>query len=166
MSAELRMMIESASEWAENLFRRQDAIGPMWHMIRANGEHIVMPGPDTDKDTAATIIRSFCELFDVIRCLFIDEAWIAMGLGKSREENERIMAWVNEHGSLQDYPGRDEVVVFQGEDADGLMVSAHRRIIRGHGRPKLGPLEYVDMTGIQSEGRLVGMLPRRAAKVH
>jgi hypothetical protein len=57
-------------------------------------------------------------------------------------------------------------LAFNGEDADGGMLTAHRRIIREPGKPPtLGPL-HIDENILQSEGRYVGMLPpRRDAKV-
>jgi hypothetical protein len=42
------------------------------------------------------------------------------------------------------------------------MMTAQREILRPHGKPpRLGPLEINDLKGWSSEGRFVGMLPRR-----
>ena len=158
-AAQLRMLIENASDWAEKIFARKGQILPMWHAVTSNGEHVVMDAPSSDKDTSAVIVRAFFELNDVVRCLFIDEAWTAQG-------GEELRKWVEEHNQqIATYPNRVEVVAFMGEDdADG-MITAHRRIIRGQGKPKLGSLEYIDWAGGESSGRLVGMLPRRGARV-
>lgn len=158
---DLRQMIESASGWAEKQFARKGEVLPMWHAMKSNGEHIIIPAPPTDKDTSATIMRALFELHDVVRCLFIDEAWVFDGVGKGHEENERVMKWIKEHDGISGFPGRVEVVTFAGEDEAAGSMQAHRRIIRGQGKPRLAPLAYLDMTGVRSEGRLVGMLPRR-----
>ena len=157
-AADLRAMINVASGWAEKQFNREGAIAPLWHAVKATGEHLVIPAPDTDKDTGAMIMRALFELHDVVCCLFIDEAWIAEG-------GEDLKAYVDQHHGVQHFPGRIEVVAFMGEDADGMMLTAHRRIDRTRSKARLGPLEITDMVGVQSQGRLVGMLPRRQAKV-
>lgn len=155
-AAQLREMIEAASSWVEKHFAKTGRILPMWHAVKANGEHAVVEAPSGDKDTSVAMVRAFFELNNVVRCLFIDEAWTAQG---GKELNE----WVKQHdGNIHSYPNRVEIVAFMGEDDRDGMITAHRRIIRGQGKPKLGPLEFMDWTGGQSEGRLVGMLPRRA----
>jgi hypothetical protein len=159
-AADLRMLIEHASSWAEKIFARKGQILPMWHAVKASGEHVVMPAPPGDKDTSVALVRAFFELNDVVRCLFINEAWTAFG-------GEDLTEWVEQHGgSIHDYPDRVEVVAFMGEDDTEGMMTAHRRIIRGQGKATLGPLEFMDWSRGHSEGRLVGLLPRRAARMH
>jgi hypothetical protein len=155
MSAtELREMIEIASESAEEQFARRGCVPAVWSAVTAKGEYMIIEPPHRDKDTSMFLLRVLFEIKDVIRCLFIDEAWTARG-------GEALRQWVEQHGDIHTYPGRIEVIAFLGEDSEGGMINAHRRIIRGAGKPKLGPLEYLeDFT--QSEGRLVGMLPRRS----
>jgi hypothetical protein len=160
-AADLRLMIERASRHVEGIFQATGHILPMWHAIKSNGKHIIMPAPETDdKDTAAAIMRALFELEDVVCCLFIDEAWIieAHNAGDARKLNE----WIAQGHGARDHPNRYEVVVFAAEDANS-MLTARRPIIRpAHGKPKLGPLQIDDMRGVQSSGRMVGMLPRRA----
>jgi hypothetical protein len=165
-AANLRAIIEYASGWAEKTLIRRGKIAPIWHAVKSNGEYVVLSGALTDsKDISAAMVRAYFELHDVVRCVFISEAWTFDGIGKSREENERVMKWIEEHDGLSDFPGVVEVVTFCGEDADAGQIQAHRQIIRGKGKLRLGPLKFLDMTGVQSEGRFIGMLPRRAAKV-
>lgn len=157
-AADLRMLIEHASDWAEKQFGRKGRLWPMWHAVKANGDHIVMEAPPGSKDESAAMVRAFFELNDVVRCLFIDEAWIAVG-------GEELRRWVEENNQqIATYPGRVEVVAFMGEDDVDGMLTAHRKIIRGEGKPKLGPLT-VNERWDNAQGRLVGMLPRRAARV-
>jgi hypothetical protein len=164
--AELRRMIEMASDYAEKRMAKKGEVRPIWHAVRADGRHVVLPAPPTDdKDLGALIMREVFKHGDVAACLFIDEAWTADATGDA--DTARLTAWLDAHDwSLEGYPDRIECVIFHGEDRDGRMVTAQRRIDRSGGRPKLGPLRFDDMTGVQSEGRLIGMLPpRRDAKV-
>src|SRR5262245_29583117 len=164
MSDSLRAFIEVASDKIERIFRIRSVILPMWHYIDRHGIQQATRAPPGDKDRAATIMRALFQLHGATRCLYIDEAWTWDGFGKPLEENERVMNWIKEHGGLADFPDRVEVVVFAGEDQSESSMQAHRRIIRGQGKPKLGPLEFLDMVGVRSEGRMVGMLPRRAGE--
>jgi len=163
-ATDLRVMIEIASTFAERAFEFEGGVAPIWHAVTARGEHHVIPALPTDKNSAAVLMRAFFELHDVVRCLFIDEAWTVEA--KTQEERERVRAWVAEHGGIAGYPDRIEVVSMMCEDADAGQMTASRRIIRKRGhKPRLGPLVIHDMTGAQSEGRLVGMVPQRG-RVH
>lgn len=157
MSAtDLRAMIEHASNWAEEQFVRNGEVLPMWHAVKSNGEHMIIPAPNTDKDIAAMLVRALFELHDVVVCIFISEAWIATG-------GEELRAYVERHHRIENYVGRVEVVAFMGEGENG-QITAQRKIDRSGGKPRLEALEFVteQMSSWQSEGRLVGMLPRRA----
>lgn len=161
--SELQKMIEYASGWAEERFRESGHVSPMWHAVQSNGEAFVVI-PDADKDHATIMTRALFELKDVVRCVFIDEAWSARGRGE--EDSKRLQDWIDEHGHIHDFPGRMEVVVFVGEDQNEGLVSAQREIERPkRGKARLGPLTYVAKEFNRSEGRFIGMLPRRGAKV-
>lgn len=158
-AADLRKMIDSASDVCSEMFAQNGEIGPMWHAVTRTGENFLTPHPRTvDKNTAAAMMRALFELRDVVRCLFISEAWI----GESHDETgiKKLNAWVDEYGSLEDYPDRVEVVAFMAEDIETGQLTARRRIERGGGKLKLGPLEVDDLIGYESSGRIVGMLPR------
>jgi hypothetical protein len=159
----LRAMIESASEKIETIFRRTGEILPIWHWFDRDGNEHVSAAPPGGKDTSVAIMRALFELQGATRCLFIDEAWTWDGHYKGPEASERIMKWIKEHGGLANHPDRIECVTFVGEDEHGSM-QAHRRIIRGHGKPKLGPLEFLNMAGVISSGRMIGLLPRQAGQ--
>jgi hypothetical protein len=161
--SKLREMIEHASAWAEKRFAKTGEIAPIWHAIKADGQDLVLPAPPgLSKDLATVLARAVFEVENVERCVLINEAWTARGIGE--EATQRVQAWLDTHnGSIHDYPDRVEVVMFVGEDASEGMITAHREIKRPkNGKPRLGPLQFLE--GFSSvQGRIVGMLPRRGA---
>jgi hypothetical protein len=156
MHTELKKIIESASAWADMVFADTGEILPMWHAITSKDENIIIPAIIPDKDAQAEALRALFKEKDVVICVFITEAWTC-GMTDAKTA-KRAMAWMRAGKSLESFPDRIEIVVFSGEDAHGT-INAHRRIIRGEGRPTLGPLEWFE-TG-EVAGRFVGMLPRR-----
>jgi hypothetical protein len=149
----LREMIDHAAAWAEKELSRTGEIVPMWHAMTATGEHLIIPAPPCDKDTSAAIVRALFILRNVVRCVFIDEAWIASG-------GKELQGHVETHGQIANWHGREEAIVFVGEDYDTGQLSAHRRLFRHmRGKPTLGPLDIITFNA--AEGRLVGMLPPR-----
>jgi hypothetical protein len=161
MSAkELRHIIELASEQMARWFAMKGAVGPMWHAVKRNGDHFIVPIPEymmRDKDLVAETMRALFETSNVCTCVFVDEAWTAEVA--DGEAKDKLFAYLKTNGSLKDYPDRIEVVVFQGEDAEAGVLCALRKIIRpAVGPAHLGPLEFQDTKS--SEGRFVGMLPQ------
>jgi len=156
MSAELRSLIELASWKIEKIFRIRGEILAMWHYVKADGEHVIMPPPAVDKDISCTLMRVLFEIDNVVRYLFIDEAWMA-----HIEDDAKLADWLKSGHPVRAHPKRREIVVFAGEDSESAM-QAHRDIIRPqHGKPHLGPLVFDHFT--ESQGRLIGMLPRKGA---
>jgi hypothetical protein len=157
----LREMLDFASDLAETRFNVVGRLWAMWHAVRENGEHLVIPGPiGATKDQTAAAARLYFKQQRVVRYVFIDEAWtIEIAGGKSMAEAEaQANAWLTEHGSLANHPQRREIVTFLCEDATG-MLTAEREIIRKvNSRARLGPLRLMDSR--ESSGRFVGMLPR------
>jgi hypothetical protein len=136
------------------IFAVTGIVYPMWHTVTAAGDHKIINSPPGDKDTAALLIRAYFELHDVVRYVFVDEAWTLMVPTSRYSEMPDIM-----QRGLSDHPERVEVVMYQAEDASGA-VTAHRNIIRPKtGKARLGPLHF--FRSKQSEGRFVGMLPQR-----
>jgi hypothetical protein len=73
---ELRNMIDKASRGCEKLFASKSEIAPMWHAITAKGESLIQPNPVMfDKDTAIILIRLRFKLMDIVRYVYIGEAW-------------------------------------------------------------------------------------------
>jgi hypothetical protein len=155
---DLRKLILFASNFSEQALARQGEVHAMYHAVTSGGEHF-FEMPTGDKNTAVAMVRALFELKDVIRYVFFAEAWTVMKPVGHDELKQIVQRGVSQH------PERVEIVMLQGEDRDAGLLSAHRRIIRPPGkRAHLGPLEWHDLTGLQSEGRLVGLLPVRGAQ--
>jgi hypothetical protein len=152
--AELRKLIEIASEAVEKLFKHTGSVGPMYHGFTADTSFI-LPAPRTDKDTAVEIVRALFEERKVLRYVFFDEAWIVGA--KEPASLMATMAFAKRHG-VRNHPDRREVVMFCAEDQT-TTVQAHRYILRPeHGKAKLSPLNWLDAG--ESEGRMIGLLRR------
>jgi len=152
----LRDFIIKTDAKVTQIFDNAGEILPMWHSITESGEHKIVPSPPFDKDIAALLMRAYFELNDVVRYVFVNEAWqLYAPAGFSDDELHEIAR----HG-LSDHPNRIEALMYQAEDETG-MLTAQRVITRpGNGnRPKLGPLEFMEPAHF--EGRFVGMLPMR-----
>lgn len=146
--------IEFVSAQTERIFHQTGCVLPMYHAIKRDGHHIVCPMPDANKDTAVAIVRALFELQDVVRYVFIDEAWTVCA--KSEEADAlRNMA---ERG-IASHPDRVEIILFNAEDENEGLTMGMRDIIRGKGKAKLGPLKLERPNNM--EGRMAGMLPRR-----
>jgi hypothetical protein len=164
---ELRRMLDYASEFCDRQFAKKKEIAPMWHAITAAGETIIEPHPTyLGKDMAAAMIRAFFDMRDVVRYVYIGEAWTLNRMIRPEEQEEIFRKGLSEH------PDRVEVVQIQGEDHEYGQIIASRAIIRpGIGKPHLGPLEMINDlpfiprgAAVQSEGRMVGMLPVRGTR--
>jgi hypothetical protein len=164
---ELRRMLDYASEFCERQFAKKGEIAPMWHAVTVDGQKIIEPHPTyLGKDMAAAMIRSFFDLRDVIRYVYIGEAWTLNRMIQPEEQEEIFRKGLSEH------PDRVEVVQIQGEDHQYGQIVASRDIIRPErGKPYLGPLTMVNDlphiprgATVQSEGRMVGMLPVRGTR--
>jgi hypothetical protein len=141
----------------------------MWHMVRTDGEYVIVhtPGVSKSKDAKDAVGATMRTLFmrhDIVRYLFISEACAFDTTGMGQAETDRALKWIAEHSnsSVEDYPERVEVVMFSGEDHEAGQMQAHRAIVRATERkPTLAPLRYLDLTGWEWKGRLAGMLPRK-----
>ena len=158
---ELRKMIDHASAFCERHFAAKGEIAPMWHFINAKGEQFIEPHPPFDKDTSMALIRALFDLNDVVRYIYMGEAWTLDRMIKTDEMDE-----IRRTG-LASHPDRCEIVQLQGEDSECGQLMGQRKIIRPKaGRPYLAPLQMTtDLpfipTGahVESSGRMVGVLP-------
>jgi len=160
-------MLAYASDFCERRFERDGAIEPMWHAVTASGESFIERAtPDFDGPEALATIHALFDLRDVIRYVFMYEAWT---LARPLPAGEMDLA--SRHG-LAAHPERVEVVVLQGESRECGQIVAHRRIIRPTGRkPYLGEFETMEKVmhlprgaAIQFQGRMVGLLPVRGTR--
>jgi hypothetical protein len=153
---ELRAMIESASQWADDQFAVHGLILPMWHILSGSGKNMLLPAPPYDKDISAAIMREALKIFEAIRYVFMDEAWVVEFRGDEAVEEAAKAS------DLSTHPRRVEVVMFSGEDHAGELLGKRRIERPAKGKAYLGPLEFEEYK--VSEGRLVGMLPQRGAR--
>jgi hypothetical protein len=153
----LKDLIAFASAQAETIFRRNGELLPMYHAITADGQNVVIPQPGVDKDFAVGLVKAAFELQNVETYVFFSEAW---RLDTTRERDPDMSGIVR--NGLEDHPDRREIVAFSAENRDGEMLTACRYILRPeHGKAKLSPLEFDDMSNVTSSGRMVGLLKRR-----
>jgi hypothetical protein len=154
---QLRQMLDGASDWALRCFKQNEAVAQVWFAVTASGERFatVPPVPE-DPDLSVAMIRALFSLRDVVRYVWVSEAWTVLVVGDSEAEiAQRIGA--------RNHPDRVEVVAFSGEDQESRQLTAHRRIIRPQkAKPYLGPLEWHEPWD-ESEGRVVGLLPVKGA---
>jgi hypothetical protein len=156
-----RDLIESASAQAESIFNKTGVVPPVW-LVTTPDRRVLLPPPPhvRDKDIAMAMIRVALKKLDATACVYVDEAWLLMGRA-AKGQAEIEVAKVR--GTIRDHPERVEVVVFNAEDATGMLMG-YREIIRRPGsRARLGPLELPlqDEPRTTYEGRMVGMLPQR-----
>lgn len=149
-------MIEFASKQAEKLFRMQGIIYPLYHAIKADGQHAILKNPDSDKDVGVAMVKAWFELNDVDRYVFFDEAWVIDAKGGIPPLDMEKIA----REGLRNHPDRREAVAFFAENRRGEMLRGNRWILRPeHGRASLSPLKIDDVPpGSHSEGRMVGLL--------
>jgi hypothetical protein len=146
----LRDFVTAIDEAVAPIFDAEGVIHPMWHVVTASGAHQVVPSPPTDdKDEMVFLLRAFFEARDVIRYVFIDEAWQVEATGPDIDN-------VLRRGVAQ-HPDRVEVLMYSAEDDSGH-VTARRVITRSkRGKPRLGPLQFEESK--ICAGRFVGLLP-------
>lgn len=144
-------LVETVSRACERQFAARGFLSPMWHAVTADGEHIINGAPHEDKDLSVAMICALFELADVVRYVYIDEAWTVRTTSNAEaDEVQRTGA--------KNHPRRREVVLITGEDCECRQVVARRDIVRpARGKPYLGPLKILRPE--QSEGRMVGLLP-------
>jgi hypothetical protein len=146
----LREFVTAIDKAVVPLFNDHGIIHPMWHVVMASGAMQVLPSPPTDdKDEIVFLLRTVFEERNVVRYVFIDEAWQV-------ETAESDIEAVLQRG-LEGHPDRVEVVMYSAEDNTGH-VTARRVITRSKGgKPRLGPLEFEESK--LCAGRFVGLLP-------
>lgn len=152
----LHQLIAVASSYAEMCMDLEGEVKPVYHVQTRDGKDILIPVPPTrDKDRMMTSLRFMLGMLDATRYVGTVEAWHV------KAEDERGVAaceaWLEQHNSLADYPGRVEVVHFIAEDEDGRVLTGERRIIREPGqKPRLDMLTVE--APVLSHGRMVGLL--------
>ena len=163
---QLRDMIAFASDFCDKKFRRDGEVRPMWHAVTSAGKHFPIAASLGDKDADIAMVRALFELEDVVRYVFMNEAWTMARLLTDAEVPKIKREGISKH------PDRVEVLMLSGEDSDYGMIMMQRKIVRPPGgKPYLGPLTTLDElpymphgATMQSEGRMVGLLPARGVR--
>jgi hypothetical protein len=158
---DLEQLIDKASSFAEIMMREKGEVAPIWHMITEGGEELIeLTPPLENKDLAIALMKAAFEWLNVVRYVHFTEAWTLDYRGeKARKISADEMQKIVDEG-VRNHPDRVEVVMFQAEDNETGLITGHREIIRDKGKPHLGPMIRFP-TNTSSEGRLVGMLPRK-----
>jgi hypothetical protein len=152
----LHDLIKQAAEASGQLFKMKGRIVPIFDVLTAAGERVILPAPPGDKDSSLAIARAYFELRNVVSLVFINEAWLLDAVTAADRE-----AAARE--GLAAHPRRIEVVMYVAEDETGH-VQGHRPIIRPrHGKARLGPLK-INADGGTYEGRFIGLLPARGTR--
>lgn len=162
MLTDLKDLIQFASAQVEKIFRKTGEILPMYHAIKSTGETMIITPPhDCSKDMAVALVKAAFVLEDVDRYVFLDEAW---ALDNRKGNLPPIDIDKANREGLEHHPDRREIIMFAAENRRGQMLTGSRFILRPeHGKAKLTPLKIDDMTRVQSEGRMVGLLtPHRS----
>jgi hypothetical protein len=159
---DLDQLIEKASHFAEIMMREKGEVAPIWHMITNSGEEMIELTPQIEsKDLAIALMKAMFECFRVVRYVHFTEAWVLDYRGdKARKIKDEDLDKIVQEG-LSNHPDRTEVVMFQAEDDEAGLITGHREIIRDKGKPHLGPMNFFPTMNASSEGRLVGLLPRK-----
>jgi hypothetical protein len=153
---DLKSLVEFASANVEKIFRRTRVLLPMYHAITTDGETMILQPPPGNKDISVAMVKAWMQIQRVDRYVFMDEAWM---VDDSRGQFGLDVAKMQREGGASNHPERREIVMFSAENRRGEMLTAKRFILRPEvGKPTLSRLEIDDMTGVTSEGRMVGLL--------
>lgn len=123
-----------ASEQMAVRFKHVGRIYPMWHAESATDSFIISTDANQDKDLVTEAIAAFFRERNVIRFIFIDEAWI---VDRKPEDLQKLML----AGGVSAQPDRREIVMIHGEDATTAKVRVRDIIRPKKGKARLGPLQ-------------------------
>jgi len=154
---DLQALVRFASKSAETIFRKTGELLPMYHAVNRYGQTMIVPQPDPDKDVSVALIKLLFAEEDVSHYVFLSEAWM---LAAAKNVPAVDIAKIARQG-LEYHPDRREIIAFSAESRDGGAQTARRFILRPEmGKPTLAPLIMDKMDGVQSEGRMVGLLTK------
>jgi hypothetical protein len=156
---DLKLALELVADAAANILKAKERITPTYFIgtTDADGKKsmCVLPAPHPNKAVNVNFLKQILSLLDADYYVFVDEAWEVETDGKTAEELKAAgIPRPSEH------PDRIEVVMLIAENNEQTLL-ARRKIIRGKGKPKLGPLRWInDEYGKGAlEGQLVGSMP-------
>ena len=130
---QLRELMQFASKFCTKVFARSGFVAPLWHAVKRDGQHFVELHPQQlGKDLAAILIRAQFDIADVVRYIYIGEAW-TVDTRQTKSDQHGVMAAARA-GRLHEHPDRVEIVQLQGEDHEAGQIMAQRRILRPRAR--------------------------------
>lgn len=148
-----RQLLTVAAKTVAPMFKKEGGLGPLWHIVRSDGEHMIVASPlgdATDKDEVASAMRQLLDDVSAVAYVFVCESWLMLG-----GEDELIAA---KRDGIREHPKRQECIWYAAEDAQGSL-SAYQIIDRPEGQPaRLLPIRVLEGKS-RSEGRFTGMLP-------
>jgi hypothetical protein len=158
----LEAMVRRLSRIAEDAFKKLGEVEMLWLIdVPGEGERLVVSPvsvpdnmrPADLKQHLSDAMRDMMEKLHATRYVHASECWLAVA---DAEHNN----WVAEHGSLKDYPGREEAIALFAEDADQRLVAVRKITRPAHGKPYLSKLK-IERADIRDGGRFWGLLPAR-----
>lgn len=150
---QLQELFETATKIAHALFEHDHEVLPMWHIVKDDGTHALIPTPwasDDEKDRTIDALRDIFKKEHVQRYAFICEAWSVLASDR-RQAQDVIDKRPSQH------PDRREVLRVTAEERNGKTLSGMYYILRPeHGPPKLSPF-HQDPPDLETSGRLTGL---------
>jgi hypothetical protein len=145
----LHELFEIAKRNAALIFYRDGEVSPIWHAVPAHGPHMLCATPwhdDDEKDIAVSFLRDKFKEYNVVRFVFVVEAWVVQG------KHALSGPQPSQH------PDRREVLRISAEDRDGSTMSGHYYILRPEHGPATLSEFHEDPKGYAFAGRMSGLL--------
>lgn len=154
----LEEWVRDNADFAAKVFKDRGELTPMWIAQTKTGEILPICAPMTDKDVLVKAIKKLFKDRDVVRYVFMVEAWT---LAAHDGDKDRKMRDYAARHSLADHPGRRECIMVSGEDAHNQIVGMMFILRPEHGKPTVSPFNMTITTkqGGHVEGRMAGLLP-------
>lgn len=150
-TAGLDEWVKHHAEFSARVFNDLGSLTAMWVAQTKDGMIMPIMAPLADKDQILMAIKMLFREKQVIRYVFMTEAWILESKTKEIPESIKRGAAVSSH------PDRREIIMVTAEDRDGTQLMGHMYILRPeHGKPTVSPFKLLD--GFANEGRFAKLL--------
>lgn len=133
MPLSLEELIQFAAKQMELRFKHVGRIYPMWHAESLTDSYVISADM-RDKDLTTAALAAFFRERNVVRFVFMDEAWI---VDRKPGEIDKLMR----EGGVSAQPDRKEIVMIHAEDVHTSKVYTRQIIRPKKGKARLGPLE-------------------------
>lgn len=155
---EMREFVATCVEKARDFLEHDGMLTPVAFVGSLGGRCTVIGGlANMPKPVAAKLIANACKRYDAEFMLHVDEGWHANVNTKDEADALR-----EKYGSVENMPGRIDVIMFQLETQVGVFMAMPRReeqlkrgkVIYTFGEPKFDMMQL-------GQGTFIGLLPRR-----